>query len=103
MFHKKQKSCFKGIDLVSAGGLYQWKSFYKVKNCFMANLSVINILPNRIANIYVNLKNITSQLHNMSESIGFIEKALFFDRVPNLQMLKDNSSKKQIVLQIHKN
>ena len=69
----------------------------------MANLSVINILPNRIANIYVKLKNITSQLHNTSESIGFIEKALFFDRVPNLQMLKDNSSIKRIVLQIHKN
>ena len=61
----------------------------------MANLSVINILPNRIANIYVKLRNITSQLHNTLVSIGFIGKALFFDRVPNLQMLQHNSSIKR--------
>ena len=58
----------------------------------MANLSIINILQNRIANIYVKLKNITSQLHNTSMSITFIEKALF---------LKDNSSIKRIILQIY--
>ena len=69
----------------------------------MANLSVINILPNRIANIYVELKNITSQLHNAPVSIGFIEKASVFDTVPNLQMLKDNSPIKRIVLKIHIN
>ena len=60
----------------------------------MGNLSIINIVQNLIVNIYVKLKNITSQLHNTSVSIAFIEKAL---------SLKDNSSIKRIVLQIHLN
>ena len=60
----------------------------------MANLPIINILQNRIANIYVKLKSITSQLHNTSVSIAFIEKAL---------SLKGNSSIKRIVLQVHVN
>ena len=34
----------------------------------MENLSIINILPNRVADIYTNLKSITSKLH-MNESI----------------------------------
>ena len=42
----------------------------------MAKLLTINILQNPIANIYVKLKNITSQLHNASVSIAFIKKAL---------------------------
>ena len=36
------------------------------------NLSIINILPNRVADIYIKLKSITSKLHNTSASIGFI-------------------------------
>ena len=43
----------------------------------MANLSIINILPNHVTNIYVKLKSITSKLHYMSASIAFIKKALF--------------------------
>ena len=60
----------------------------------MVNLLIINILQNRIANIFVKLKNNTSQLHNASVSIVFIKKAL---------ILKDYSSIKQIVLQIQVN
>ena len=47
------------------------------------NLSIINILPNCVANIYIKLKSITSKLHNMSASIAFIKKALFFDVMQN--------------------
>ena len=38
----------------------------------MANLSIINILPNRVADIYTNLKSITSKLHmNDGEFINY--------------------------------
>ena len=36
----------------------------------MANLSIINILTNRVADIYFNFKN-TSKLHHNSVSIAF--------------------------------
>ena len=48
----------------------------------MANLSIINILPNHVANIYIKLKSITSKLHNPSASIAFIKKALFVEVIP---------------------
>ena len=54
----------------------------------MANLSIINILPNRVANIYIKLKSITSKLHNTSVSIAFINKALFADVIPKFAIVK---------------
>ena len=45
----------------------------------MADLSIINILPNRAADIFIKLKSITSKLHNISVGIAFIKKALFID------------------------
>ena len=40
----------------------------------MANLSIINILPDRVADIYIKLICITSKLRNTSVSIAFIKK-----------------------------
>lgn len=38
----------------------------------MANLSIINIVPNRVADIYINLKSITSKLDmNDGEYINY--------------------------------
>ena len=54
----------------------------------MANLSIINILPNRVADIYIKSKSITSKLHNTSASIAFIKKALFVDVIPKFAMVK---------------
>ena len=54
----------------------------------MANLSIINILPNRVADIYIKLKSITSKLQNTSASIVFIKKALFVDVIPKFAMVK---------------
>ena len=48
----------------------------------MANLSIINILPNPVADSYNKLKSITSKLHNTSASIAFTKKALFVDVIP---------------------
>ena len=70
----------------------------------MTNLSIINILPNRAADICIKLKSITSKLHNTSAirvvdisiklksitsklhntsaSIACIKKALFVDVIP---------------------
>ena len=45
----------------------------------MANLSIINILPNRVADIYIKMKSITSRLRNMSASTALIKKALYVD------------------------
>ena len=53
----------------------------------MANLPIINILPNHVANIYIKLKSITSKLH-MSASIAFIKKALFVIIIPKFVMVK---------------
>ena len=41
----------------------------------MMNLSIINILANRVADIYIKLKSITSKVHITSASIAFIKKA----------------------------
>ena len=54
----------------------------------MANLSIINILPNRVADIYIKLKSITSELQNTSAGIAFIKKALFVDVIPKFAMVK---------------
>ena len=54
----------------------------------MANLSIVNILPNRVADICIKLKSITSKLHNTSASIAFIEKPLLVDVIPKFAMVK---------------
>ena len=54
----------------------------------MTNLSIINILPNCVADIYIKLKIITSKLHNTSVSIAFIKKALFVDVIPKFPIFK---------------
>ena len=54
----------------------------------MASLSIINILPNRVADICIKLKSITSKLHNRSASIAFIKKALFVDVITKFAMVK---------------
>ena len=56
----------------------------------IVNLSIINILPARVANIYIKLKHITSKLRNPSALIKVIKKALFADEneIPNLQYFK---------------
>ena len=54
----------------------------------MANLSIINILPNRVADIYIKLKSITSKLNNTSVSIALIKKALFADVIPKFAIVK---------------
>ena len=54
----------------------------------MANLSIINILPNRVADIYIKLKSIISKLHNTSASIAFIRKTFFVDVIPKFAMVK---------------
>ena len=57
----------------------------------MANLSIINILRNGVANIYIKLKSITSKLYNTSVSIEFIKKALFVDVITKFAMVKGQS------------
>ena len=57
----------------------------------MANLSIINILRNGVANIYIKLKSITSKLYNTSVSIAFIKKALFVDAIIKFAMVKGQS------------
>ena len=59
----------------------------------MANLLIINILPNRVADIYIKLKNITSKLHNTSASIPLIKKALFLDVIPKFAIVTDISNR----------
>ena len=54
----------------------------------MASLSIINILPNRVADICIKLKSITSKLRNTSASIAFIKKALFVDVITKFAMVK---------------
>ena len=42
----------------------------------MANLSSIHILLNRVIDIYVQLNNVISNLHNTSASFAWIKKGL---------------------------
>ena len=45
-------------------------------------------IKNRVADVYIKLKSITSKLHNTSASIGFIKKAFFVDVVPKFAVVK---------------
>ena len=54
----------------------------------VTNLSIINILPKHVADIYIKLKSITSKLHNKSASTAFIEKALLVDVIPKFVIVK---------------
>ena len=54
----------------------------------MANLSIINILLNRVADIYIKLKSIASKLHNTSPSIALIKKTLFVDVIPKFAIVR---------------
>ena len=58
------------------------------KFTMMANLSIINILPNRVLDIYIKLKSITPKLHNTSVRIAFIKEALFIDVIPKFAIAK---------------
>ena len=57
-----------------------------------SNLSTINILPNRVADIYIKLKSITSKLHNTPGSIAFIKKRLFVDVIPKFAIVTKSST-----------
>ena len=56
----------------------------------IANLSIINILSNCVADIYIKVRSIKSKLHNTSTSVAFIKKALFLvlDVISNFAMVK---------------
>ena len=54
----------------------------------MENLLIINILLNRVADIYIKLKSVTSKLHNALASVAFIKKVLFADVIPKLGIVK---------------
>ena len=56
----------------------------------MANLSIVKLLPKRVAELYKELKNITSKLHRTSGSIGFIKKALHNEVTPKFAQVKGN-------------
>ena len=56
----------------------------------MANLSIVKLLPKRVAELYKELKNITSKLHRTSGSIGFIKKALYNEVTPKFAQVKGN-------------
>ena len=56
----------------------------------IANLSIIKRLPKRIAELYKELKNITSKLHRTAGSIGFIKKALHHEVTPKFTQVKGN-------------
>ena len=53
-----------------------------------ANLSAINILPKRVADVYIKMKSITSKLYNTSASIAFVTKALFVDMITKFAIVK---------------
>ena len=54
----------------------------------IATLSILNILLNRVAEIYIKLKSIPSKLHNTLVIIEFIKKALFVDAIPKFAIVK---------------
>ena len=56
----------------------------------IANLPIIKRLPKRIAELYKELKNITSKLHRTAGSIGFIKKALHHEVTPKFAQVKGN-------------
>ena len=54
----------------------------------MANLSLIEYLPNRVAEHYHLLRKLTSKLHKTSASIGFLQTALYQRVTPNFVKIK---------------
>ena len=56
----------------------------------MANLSILKQLPKSIAELYRELKNITSKLHQIVVSIGFIKKALHHGVTRKFAQVKRN-------------
>ena len=56
----------------------------------MVNLSIVKLLPKRVAELYKELKNITLKLHRTSGSIGFIKKALHHEVTPTFAQVKGN-------------
>ena len=56
----------------------------------MANVSIVKLLPKRVAELYKELKNITSKLHRISGSIGFIKKAFHNEVKPKFAQVKGN-------------
>ena len=54
----------------------------------VANLSIMNVLPNRVAEIYIKLQSIPSKLHKTSASIAFVKNALFVDVISRLAIVK---------------
>ena len=56
----------------------------------MANLSIVKLLPQRVAKLYKELKNITSKLHRASGSISFIKKALHSEVTSKFAQVKGN-------------
>ena len=56
----------------------------------MANLSIMNRLPERITELYRELENKTSKLHWIVETIGFIKKALHYEFMPKFAQVKGN-------------
>ena len=54
----------------------------------IANLSIINIIPNRFDDIYIKLENITLKLHNMSVIIAYVKKVSFVYMKPKFAIVK---------------
>ena len=54
----------------------------------MANLSLLNILPDRVAVHFIQLKRITSKMHKTSSSIAFIKKAIHNAVTPTFAKVK---------------
>ena len=52
------------------------------------NLSIINILSKRVADIYVKLKSITSKFPNTLANIAFVKKVLFIDVIATFAIVK---------------
>ena len=50
----------------------------------------MNRLPKSITELYRELKNKTSKLHRIVESIGFIKKALHYEFTPKFAQVKGN-------------
>ena len=53
----------------------------------IANLSIINIIPNRFDDIYIKLENITLKLH-MSVIIAYVKKVSFVYMKPKFAIVK---------------
>ena len=56
----------------------------------MANLSILKQLPKSIVELYKELKNITSKLHQIALGIGFIKKTLHHGVTLKFPQVKSN-------------